>query len=151
MKLSPKRPPNFDQIIGVFPRAARLGVLFCYGDTIYGVLGARLSKALIAHEMTHSSQQGDDPQGWWDHYLTDPQFRLDAEVPAHLAEYIVERNGPTRKLRRSALSRIAQKLSSPLYRYDINKRQAIKLITNAEKLAQSMVDARNQLEKSHDD
>lgn len=112
------KPPNFKEIVAVFPFASREGVIFTYGDTVYVNGTPVLPPQLKAHEATHIEQQtrpgNGGPETWWARYLEDPTFRLDQELRAHRAEYrtlkTLDRNGAFR-----ALPFIAGRLASPLY------------------------------------
>ena len=128
MKVSTDYPPNFDDIKAAFNPGR--GVIYCYGDTIYGPECKHpIAPELHAHEEVHSERQGDDPELWWDFYIADPSFRLAEEIPAHQAEYAhVIASGANRPARRRALQHIAKKLSSPLYGSMITFAKAKRLI-----------------------
>ena len=44
------RPPNFEEILAVFPMASGRGVVFAYCDRIYNPDGVEISPSLFAHE-----------------------------------------------------------------------------------------------------
>lgn len=132
MKIVTARPPNFDKVAAAFKDAARPGVIFCYGDTIYNPSGNKLSDSLIAHENVHSARQGKDPDGWWGRYIADPQFRFIEELLAHRVEYAVASRGMTRNQRRQCLRPIARRLSSSLYGGLVSPDQAKLLILHAD-------------------
>lgn len=116
MNIVTGRPPNFEEIAAVFPAARKLGTIFTYGDTVYVSDGAALSKPLVEHEAVHSKRQnlmGRD--NWWAQYLISAQFRLEEELPAHIAEYGAACLGKTRNQRRAVARVIAMRLSGPLY------------------------------------
>lgn len=135
------RPPNYEQIIAVFPQVADMhGVYFCYGESIYNPDDVHIQKHIIAHERVHCQRQlailpGDlhDDEGrikvWWDRYLIDPKFRFDEELLAHKREYQafcgVSKN---HKLRELVLQQCAERLSSELYGNLISKTAARKAI-----------------------
>lgn len=128
MQLSKSFPPNYSAIITAFPHVARSpGVIFCYGETIHAP-GRDVTPYDVAHERVHSERQGSDPAGWWDRYLSDPQFRFDEELAAHIAEYRWFAGKP-RNERRFMLRQIAQRLAGPLYGARITTRTAKMLIT----------------------
>lgn len=109
-------PPNYLQIVRRFPNAQALSTIFSYGDRIYYRGRQPLTKALIAHEGVHGERQGQTTQeieGWWERYLTDPQFVIAEEVPAHYAEWVAtkKRHGPGT----AYLKPIVERLSGPLY------------------------------------
>lgn len=112
-------PPNFREIVERFgPAVTKPGVMFTYGSVIYYPGGRRMppiSPALMAHEAVHSRRQGDDPAGWWSHYLTDKFFRYTEELIAHQVEYVVACENAGRPIRRRALAIIAARLSGSLY------------------------------------
>lgn len=117
MKIVIERPPNFEEIFEVFPLAAKDGVIFSYGNTIYNPSNIAVTYELLAHEEVHGKRQiaiGVDT--WWGFYLVSPQFRYDEELLAHRAEYqkLIEIN-PSRQSRRSNVKHVAKKLCSPLY------------------------------------
>jgi len=59
------RPPNFEDVLKVFPEAEKPGVIFAYGDKIYapGSKGV-LRVELYAHEIVHCDRQGLFPDRW---------------------------------------------------------------------------------------
>ena len=110
------RPPNYAEIVAVFPGAANPGVIFAYGDRIYAPGGRAVPPALQAHEQVHCERQGGHPEHWWGLYLTDPGFRLEEELLAHRAEdraYCARH--ANRAKQAQALEGIARKLAAPLY------------------------------------
>ena len=107
-------PPNFHKILPEFPLADRKGVIFTYGNIIYAPHGEEVQRPLIAHESVHSERQGNDPEGWWEKYLDDRQFRYDEELLAHIREYQAYWY-MSRKERMWYLGQIAKRLASPLY------------------------------------
>ena len=130
MRIIFERPPNFAEILAAFPRASQPTVIFCYGDAIYNPSRCTISEALIAHETAHSIRHGLDPEGWWRRYIADPRFRLNEEVIAHAAEYMVACRGKARPGRRVDLRAIAEKLADPLYGFHLTKERAAKLIVD---------------------
>lgn len=108
-------PPNYADIVAVFPAAAGTQTIFTYGTTVYIPSGNTLTRALEIHEGVHIAQQK-DPESWWKQYLVDPEFRLAMELPAHRAEYrsfkvmYNDRNEQNRYLHA-----VASRLASPLY------------------------------------
>jgi hypothetical protein len=121
-------PPNYHDILAVFPRAKSHTVIFTYGDTIYTPYNIELPQPILAHEVVHSLQQDKSPDQWWKQYLTDKQFRLEQELEAHRAEYVAySKYG--RKIRQAQLNIIAAKLASSLYNNMIRKDLAKQLIS----------------------
>ena len=122
------RPPNFDKIVAVFPAAARKGVVFTYGDTVYVTGDATLPIQLEVHEGVHVEQQkliGRDV--WWDRYLANGLFRFQEELTAHRAEYRTLCK-LSKSLGKKHLYFIAERLSSPLYGGVCTLKQAKKAI-----------------------
>lgn len=127
------RPPNYEAIVAVFPRAARKQTIFTYGGAIYCLDGSPLSSALMAHEMVHSERQiAMGVTLWWDTYLRDARFRFNEELLAHKREYEVACLGAGRGVRRSMLRQIAGRLSGPLYGNMVTLHEAKKLISPKE-------------------
>lgn len=119
MRIICERPPNFDDIVKVFPMADNPGIIFAYWNTIYNPSGGEIPIPLKKHEAVHCVRQGETEAGtieWWDKYLKDIEFRYEEELLAHRAEYqsCVDL-APHRNARRKALKHIASKLASPLY------------------------------------
>lgn len=67
--------------------------------------------------------------------MTEPEFRLAEEIPAHQVEYRAfcenHTNGPGRNARRLALHHVAARLSSPLYGRLVSYEAARRLIKAA--------------------
>lgn len=129
------QPPYYDKICAAFPVAAGLGVIFSWGDKVYipKPKGENWSDALRAHEAVHGERQvkiGVEP--WWDLYIANAEFRLQEEIPAHIAEYVeFYRNEKSRNYRRTMLHSIASRLASPLYGRLIRYDQARTLMSKA--------------------
>jgi hypothetical protein len=131
MKIAIEQPPMFERIKEVFPMAVQPGVLFCWGDTIYNPSGIEIPDYLIAHETVHRKQQEiayRSIEDWWHRYLTDPHFRFEQELPAHIKEYQQFCVGRPRNLRRQYLRVVAERLSGPLYKHMVGYVEAKTLI-----------------------
>lgn len=117
MKIVRGRPPNFDAIVAVIPAAARPGVMFTFGDSIYATDGREISSWLIAHEEVHSLRQGGSPERWWKEYLADPNFRFEEEAVAHKIEWLtwIKTGQRNRHQRRAMMAIVAGRLAGPLY------------------------------------
>jgi hypothetical protein len=122
MKVVHAHPPMFEEIAAAFPDARRPGVLFCWGDRIYAPGPPRLiGLEFHAHEQVHCERQGSDIEAWWRRYLVDPAFRLEEELPAHIAEFKklceLQRGRWTsqRAMRRTIAAHVGRKLAAPLY------------------------------------
>lgn len=145
MEIVYARPPNFEKIAAALPAARKPGVIFCYGDKIYNPSAVMLSRPLVLHEMVHAEQQKEiGVEEWWDRYIADPLFRIEQEVPAHIAEYraLVEK-ATNRHERRAALTMVAERLSSTLYGKAISDPVARKILeagvlTSTQKLKRSL-------------
>lgn len=111
------RPPNYDAIAAVLPRAAEPGVMFAYDGKVYFPGGrGPLTRELDAHERVHIERQAGDVAGWWKQYLEDPTFRYAEELLAHRAEYNTYCRRHVNPVKRAqALRMIAKRLVSPLY------------------------------------
>jgi hypothetical protein len=122
-------PPNIEDIKKVFK--LNDNVIFTYGNTIYNPNRGNIDLALMAHEQTHSIQQGDKVKEWWERYLKDKEFRLSQELQAYQVQYqyyckaIKDRNQRYR-----FLNRLAGDLSSEIYGNIISRSEAIKQIAN---------------------
>lgn len=129
MKIIATFPPNYAEINRAFNIRGK-PVIFAYGDTVYNPSRVKIPPQLVAHEAVHLDRQGSDPKTWWDRYISDPQFRLEEEIPAHQAEYInlVERGISVMQ----ACDWIATRLASPLYGGLIDFDKARTIIASAE-------------------
>lgn len=107
-------PPNYKLIVAAFPAVKKHTPIFCYGKTIYYTHTSETDEAKIVHESVHSQRQGDNPDGWWNRYIDDEQFRFFEEMIAHRAEFAYFKNRG-RNVRRFQLHQIAKNLSGPLY------------------------------------
>lgn len=120
-----RQPPNFADIVAVFPRARGEHVIFSYAPFVYVPSGNELPMHLVKHEEIHVERQGKDPAGWWEKYLTDMQFRFDEELIAHRAEYKYLSDTLTGSRRREiALNTVSHRLASSLYGNMITIREA---------------------------
>jgi hypothetical protein len=130
MNIIVARPPNFEAILKVFPEAAKPGVMFAWGDTIFSPSSAYVPPQLIAHEEVHQEQQlAEGPEIWWAQYLVSPQFRFDMELRAHIVEYHeFIKHTRSRPRQREYLAAVAKRLSSPLYGSMVTFEHAMKTI-----------------------
>jgi hypothetical protein len=130
MRILETLPPNWNKIKATFPHAEVEQAIFCYGEIVHNPFGAKMTRDLEIHEAVHSEQQGEDPETWWDRYISDPLFRLEQEIQAyglqlyHLKTTKViakDENGREVEIFRPArvikwyLEMIAKTLSGPLY------------------------------------
>lgn len=127
MRIVDARPPNFDEIISLFPEARRHGVIFTYGDIVYAPGSSDIHPALKCHEAVHAQRQGQEIDVWWKRYLSDTEFRFNEELLAHRAEYGWFK-GRDRNEAARALHIIAARLASPLYGSMVTAKKARQLI-----------------------
>ena len=133
MKIIIDRPPNFKDIVSVFPMASNKGVIFAFNNSIYNPSNIIITPELMAHERVHCARQGNEANTleWWNSYLNDPDFRYYEELLAHSQEYMtLADNASNRNQKRSALKSVANKLASPLYGRMVSPKQAGKQIFN---------------------
>lgn len=125
MKIVTDYPPNIEKIKEVFDFEGKVPC-FTYGNTLYNPSGNPVSASLLKHEEVHVRQQGENPEGWWDRYLTDIPFRLEQEIEGYQAQYreakkwIKDRNELYRYARN-----LASDLSSPMYGSIISVQEAL--------------------------
>lgn len=120
------RPPNYAAILAVFPSAQKPGVIFSYYPNIHYLGGTELPPELVAHEEVHLFRQRQKGvEAWWGQYLTDPTFRYNEEILAHRIEYQhLASSASCRQMRRQALKRTSQRLSSALYGGMVSSKKA---------------------------
>jgi len=128
-------PPNFKDIIKIFPAAENPDCIFAYGHTIYIPNGKKLPIQLLKHEFVHCQRQGTAEDGiieWWDKYLKDLDFRYVEEKIAHIAEYQKACEiSINRQQKRQHMSVIAKRLSSSLYGNMVTYSEARRVLKNA--------------------
>lgn len=128
-------PPNFDEILKVFPAAAGVNTIFAFGDRIFVPSGNQLPPELLAHEQVHGYRQTESAGGidkWWRKYLEDEVFRQTEELVAHAVEYRAYcTTSQDRNDRSRYLSQMARRLASPLYRLGMTEREATGMIKKA--------------------
>lgn len=131
MKILIDNPPNIEDIKKVFTFEPTDRVIFTYGDTIYNPGGYFIEHDLdlIAHEATHTRQQGNDPEGWWKRYLEDKDFRLSQEIEAYRVQYKVFRDiNHDRNAKARFINYVAHILSGHIYGYIISYKDAVQKI-----------------------
>lgn len=110
--------------------------IYTYGNTIYDTRGTgeQLAPSIIAHEIEHMKQQArteGGPDAWWRKYFDDPEFRKWQEIEAYRVQYAHacqiyrDRNDQARYL-----NIIAGFAASPMYKINLTKSEALKLIRN---------------------
>lgn len=129
INIKPGRPPNFKEIVEVFPQAAKRTTLFAYDDTIYISSGSpAIPDFLIAHETVHlERQQKIGVKEWWDKYLTEHDFRYYEELLAHRAEFQrMIKFSTSESWKKKVVIETAKRLTNSLYRFSVTLEQAIK-------------------------
>lgn len=96
------KPKNYDNIC------------YTYGDTCY-INSTTIPKDLERHEVTHTVQQGDNPDAWWERYAVDPVFRYEQELEAYRNQYHYVIAWKGRITAFTYAKFFAQSLSSPMY------------------------------------
>ena len=135
MKILIQLPPNWDQILNSGMRPDPQNTVFTVGDTIYNPSGREIPDHLIVHEEIHSEQQGDNPKGWWNRYITDPYFRVDQEVKAYATQYwFICKGLKDKNARYKVLYQLAESLSSVRYGAVVTRTAAMKLIKDKSKI-----------------
>lgn len=133
MKIVKAFPPNFSAIAKVFPVKGKPGILYAYGKRLYNPSMIPVTPWIAAHEQVHMDRQIKDPGvvKWWEHYLTDMDFRLEEEALAHRAEFLEFDKWHTPQDSEHYLGTIAKRLASPLYGSMLSEMKAVQLITGA--------------------
>lgn len=132
MKMIVNYPPNYHKIIKVIPAVRQNNhIVFTYGDTLYNPSGSEIPRDLLAHELVHVEQQGDDPEGWWDRFLAEPDFRFHQELVAYRKQYKYAQKHYTRKVKMLVLDHIANSIAGGMYGQRYTYKNAKELIRNA--------------------
>ena len=128
MKILFAYPPNIKEIEEKFDLSGKKPV-FAYGKVLFNPHRSLVDEYLLCHELTHATQQGNDPKSWWDRYLSDSSFRLEQEVEAYHAQYsMAARVSKDRNKTAKYLHRLAIELSGALYGNIIGFTRAYNLI-----------------------
>jgi hypothetical protein len=121
-------PPNIKRIEKEFGELPS-NVVFAYGNAIFNPSGIPVNEPLRIHELTHLAQQGDDPDAWWDKYISDKKFRFEQELEAFSNEYNCFRGFmKDRNKVANFLHSVATRLSSNLYSSDKTYSECVTLI-----------------------
>lgn len=118
MKIIHDLPPNYEQIIEVFPEVAKNKlVVFTWGPAIYVQTATdKLPMDLDIHEQYHWQRQKETSiEEWWAQYLVDPDFRAQEELGAYQRQYKYARRHYSRSVFSEILDNIAHDLSGPIY------------------------------------
>jgi hypothetical protein len=128
MKVIHSFPPNYDRITEIFPSVKmEHTVIFTYGDTIYDPYPdttREIQDHEEIHEAKHSEQQGNDPEGWWNRYLTDRDFRTQQEVEAYHSQYEFVKASYGKGIANGLLFLLAKALMHPVYDTQLTYQQA---------------------------
>lgn len=109
--------------------------IYTYGDTLHNPAGILIDEPLGTHEGTHYLQQMatiGGPDAWWQRYFIDATFRAQQEVEAYGEQYKAfcalhgDRNSQYRYL-----MRLAEHLSSPMYKIEMTKGEALRRIKHS--------------------
>jgi hypothetical protein len=134
MKIVKDLPPIYDQILINGMKPDPNTTVFTYGDTLYVPSGREVEPHLMAHEETHSKQQGANPDGWWSRYMDDQYFRIAQESEAYAAQYDhICKNVKDRNYRNKVLQDFGRVLASPLYGKVVGQIVAVKMIKDKSK------------------
>lgn len=129
MKVAIELPPIWDKILehGLNPDTSK--VIFTYGDTIYNPGAQDIPEYLLYHEEVHTKQQGDNPDAWWERYLTDITFRIEQEAEAYGRQFkFICSQVKDKNHRIHILVTLARTLSGPTYGNVISHIDAMNLI-----------------------
>lgn len=131
MQIINKKPPIFDEAHKHFD-IDDSATIYTWGDIIYNPAGIRIAQELVEHESIHSRQQEEigGPELWWKKYFEDPVFRANQEAEAYGAQYAYYCNfcNRDRNYQTRYLYRLAQILSSDMYKVSMSHSDAIKAI-----------------------
>lgn len=90
--------------------------IFAYRGKIWNPYGGGMDDSIMAHEMVHLEQQGEDSEGWWELYFMDPAFRLEQEIPAYRKQVQeLRRMGFNHSVIAFHKARMCKDLSGPMY------------------------------------
>lgn len=88
-------------------------ICYTYGPICFSP--RELTRDLIAHESVHVTQQGTNPDEWWNKYGEDPVFRYSQELEAYRAQYKYILANSTKQVAFAHAKRFAGDMSSPMY------------------------------------
>ena len=133
MKILNQLPPNYE-LITISDLKPTKDTTYCFGSVIYNPSGKKLTPDIEHHENLHSKQQGDNPDLWWNLYLSDKQFRMNQEIAAYGEQYaFAKEHGVKGKLLEWALDNMAKALSGEEYGSLISYGEARSKIRNYSK------------------
>ncbi len=128
LEIKKEFPPNIKEIKKVFSLKGKKPI-FAWNPVIYAPYGGDIDEPLKIHELTHFEQQGDYPELWWKYYLSDPKFRLEAEIEAYYNQFqALKRLVKDRNKQNLYLRMICLDLSSEMYGNIITYDEAVKAV-----------------------
>ncbi len=131
MKIVESYPPNWQLIKIALPLCERSEPIFSFGGVIYNPFKRVITKDLEVHEGVHEVQQGINPTGWWNQYLTDSAFRLQEEIEAYGVQLAYfKKNANNGKLTEWLWYKMAEALSGETYGNLISLAEAKSKIRN---------------------
>lgn len=131
MEIKDKYPPNIQKIRETFSSYTfdNSQTFFAYLPYIYNPSGIEIPTDLLFHESIHLKQQGNNPEQWWDKYLSDAKFRLEQELEAYRQQYkFAKKIIKDRNKLAIGLMRMANCLSGPMYGNLLTQKEALEKI-----------------------
>lgn len=108
-------PPNY-QAIRDRLNLGDADVVFSYYPHIYNPQGHNIGADLMLHEQIHlAEQKAVGTAQWWNKYLSDDNFRFDAELRAFSAQYAFGLKTFLRKVSDKMLDDFSANLSNGIY------------------------------------
>ena len=105
--------------------------LFPWAPDIYNPSGLAIPPDIMIHEAAHIAQQGNNPEAWWQRYITDKQFRFDQELKANREQYkFVCKVLKDRNDRARALRTIARNMAGEVYALNVTMNKIMEMIRN---------------------
>ncbi len=134
MKVVNDYPPIWKKVVAAGMNPNSETVVFTHGDTIYCPSGKPVPDHLVEHERTHSEQQGKDPDGWWEQYLSDRDFRVNQEAEAYARQYdFICMRVKDRNQRHRVLLDLGGMLAGPTYGGAVDRTTAMDMIKSIAK------------------
>lgn len=99
-------------------------ICYTYGPVCYSP--RELSRDLIVHESVHTTQQGENPDAWWERYGVDESFRYSQELEAYRAQYRYIKGNLGARKAYSHAERFAGDMSAEMYGGMCTKAQALR-------------------------
>lgn len=131
MQVSTQNPPFWDRIRAAFELDG-MDVVFTHGNVIYNPNNLDITTDLLRHEETHAAQQEHNSTVatlWWERYLSDPDFRLQAETEAYGEQYkFLCAQHKDKNTQARYLYALSAHLSGPMYGNIIGQEAAMRRI-----------------------